>query len=72
MVVKLNPLTYKDICKILQNALKNPEGLANYNIDIEDDTLEAIAKLSTGDVRTALNTLELAVLTTQMNSNRCN
>ncbi len=72
MVVKLNPLTYKDILKILQNALKNPAGLANYNIEIENDTLEAIAKLSAGDVRTALNTLELAVLTTQMDSNRCN
>ena len=30
---------------------------------------EAIAKLSGGDVRTALNTLELAVLTTSMDAN---
>lgn len=67
MVVKLNPLTYTDIFKILKNALANKEGLGNYKIDIEDSTLEAIAKLSGGDVRTALNTLELAVLTTEMN-----
>ena len=67
MVVKLNPLTYTDIFKILKNALINKEGLGNYKIDIEDGTLEAIAKLSGGDVRTALNTLELAVLTTEMN-----
>ena len=67
MVVKLNPLTYTDILKILKNALVNKEGLGNYKIDIEDSTLEAIAKLSGGDVRTALNTLELAVLTTEMN-----
>ena len=67
MVVKLNPLTYTDIFKILKNALVNKEGLGNYKIDIEDSTLEAIAKLSGGDVRTALNTLELAVLTTEMN-----
>ena len=66
MVVKLNPLTYTDIFKILKNALANKEGLGNYKIDVEDSTLEAIAKLSGGDVRTALNTLELAVLTTQM------
>ena len=66
MVVKLNPLTYKEIFKILKNALVNKEGLGNYKIGIEDSTLEAIAKLSGGDVRTALNTLELAVLTTQM------
>ena len=67
MVVKLNPLTYTDIFKILKNALANKDGLGNYKMDIEDSTLEAIAKLSGGDVRTALNTLELAVLTTEMN-----
>ena len=67
MVVKLKPLTYEDIFKILKNALINKEGLGNYKIKIEDDTLEAISKLSAGDVRTALNTLELAVLTTEMN-----
>ena len=69
MVVKLKPLEYKDIFKILKNSLTNKEGLASYNIEIEDETLEAISKLSGGDVRTALNTLELAVLTTQMDSN---
>ena len=67
MVVKLKPLTYEDIFKILKNALINKDGLGNYKISIEDETLEAIAKLSSGDVRTALNTLELAVLTTEMN-----
>lgn len=68
MVVKLKPLTYNDIFKILKNSLENKDGLANYNIEIEDETLLAIAKLSGGDVRTALNTLELAVLTTEMDS----
>ena len=67
MVVKLKPLTYEDIFKILKNALINKDGLGHYKISIEDETLEAIAKLSSGDVRTALNTLELAVLTTEMN-----
>ena len=69
MVVKLKPLDYKDIFKILKNALENKEGLGTYNIEIEDETLEAIAKLSGGDVRTALNTLELAVLTTDLDEN---
>ena len=69
MVVRLKPLDYKDIFKILKNALENKEGLGTYNIEIEDDTLEAIAKLSGGDVRTALNTLELAVLTTDIDAN---
>ena len=69
MVVKLKPLNYQDILKILKNALINKEGLGNYKIEIDDETLEAISKLSGGDVRTALNTLELAVLTTQMDAN---
>ena len=69
MVVKLKPLNYQDILKILKNALINKEGLGNYKIEIDDETLEAISKLSGGDVRTALNTLELAVLTTKMDAN---
>jgi len=69
MVVKLKPLTYKDIFTILKNAIQNPEGLGTYSLNINDETLEAISKLSGGDVRTALNTLELAVLTTQMDEN---
>ena len=68
MVIKLDPLNEKDIYKILKNALKNPEGLGNYNIKIEDTTLMKIAEVSNGDVRTALNGLEIAVLTTEMNS----
>ena len=66
MVFKLNPLTDEDIFKALKNALKSPEGLGNYNIKVEDDTLRKIAEVSNGDVRTALNGLEIAVLTTNM------
>lgn len=68
MVIKLEPLKKEDIFKILKNALINKEGLGNYNIKISDDTLETIAEVSGGDVRTALNGLEIAVLTTKMNS----
>ena len=68
MVIKLEPLKKEDIFKILKNALINKEGLGNYNIKISDDTLETIAEVSGGDVRTALNGLEVAVLTTKMNS----
>lgn len=64
MVVKLNPLTKKDIFKILKNAIKSKDGLGMYDIDIKDETLEKISSVSNGDVRTALNGLEVAVLTT--------
>ena len=69
MVIKLNPLEVKDIFKILKSSLKKPEGLGTFHINIEDSTLEKIAELSGGDVRTALNGLEVAVLTTNMDKN---
>lgn len=68
MVIKLNPLTENDIFKILKNALKRKEGLGEYSIKVEDSTLMKIANISNGDVRTALNGLEIAVLTTNMES----
>ena len=66
MVIKLNPLTEDDIYKILKNALERKDGLGEYNIKIEDNTLRKIADIANGDVRTALNGLEVAVLTTNM------
>ena len=68
MVIKLNPLTENDIYKILKNALERKDGLGEYNIKIEDSTLRKIADIANGDVRTALNGLEVAVLTTNMES----
>ena len=66
MVIKLNPLTEDDIYKILKNALERKDGLGEYNIKIEDSTLKKIADIANGDVRTALNGLEVAALTTNM------
>lgn len=69
MVFKLKPLSAENVFTILKNAIKNPEGLGNYNINIKDETLEKIAEISSGDVRTALNSLEIAVLTTPVDKN---
>ena len=66
MIFKLNPLTEDDIYKVLKRSLVSEDGLASYNIKIEDETLRKIAEVSNGDVRTALNGLEIAVLTTEM------
>lgn len=64
MVIKLNPLTEQDIYKVLKNSLERKDGLGEYQIKIEDTTLKKIATISNGDVRTALNGLEVATLTT--------
>lgn len=67
MVFKLNPLTTENIYGILKKSLISEVGLANFKINIEDDTLKKIAEVANGDVRTALNGLEVAVLTTPIN-----
>ena len=69
MVFKLKPLSVENVFTILKNAIKNPEGLGSYNINIENETLKKIAEISNGDVRTALNSLEIAVLTTPVDNN---
>ena len=69
MVFHLQPLKDEDIFKVLKKSLTSEDGLGNYNIKIEDSTLKKLAITSGGDVRTALNVLEVAVLTTQMDSN---
>lgn len=69
MVFHLQPLKDEDIFKVLKKSLTSEDGLGNYNIKIEDSTLKKLAITSGGDVRTALNGLEVAVLTTQMDSN---
>jgi len=55
-------------------SIKDQEKLLNSlihqnDLEISDETLETIAEVSGGDVRTALNGLEVAVLTTKMNAN---
>ena len=66
MVFKLEPLKKEDILKVLKMSLERKDGLGEYNIEISEETLSKIAEISAGDVRTALNGLEIAVLTTDM------
>lgn len=66
MIFKLNPLTVQNVYDVLKKSLISEEGLESYKINIEDETLMKIAETSNGDVRTALNGLEVAVLSTKM------
>lgn len=60
------PLSVDDIRRALLLTLNDKErGLGNYPIDIDDEALDFLAYIANGDVRSALNALELAVLTTQ-------
>ncbi len=67
-VFKFKELTKEDVKNILNYTLENKDrGLGNYNLKIEDGVVDFLAEISNGDVRTVLNALELAVLTTDMN-----
>ncbi|MDE7453324.1 MAG: replication-associated recombination protein A [Clostridia bacterium] len=58
-------LTEEDIRGALKKAVSDKrKGLGEYNAKIDDDALEHIAHMAGGDLRTAYNALELAVLTT--------
>ncbi|MGM0643589.1 MAG: replication-associated recombination protein A [Thermodesulfobacteriota bacterium] len=58
-VVPLNPLTEDDLKIILENACRDTKkGLALENTGFADRALEYIAKISDGDARVALSTLE--------------
>ena len=61
-VFVLKALEEDDLVKLLENALKNPAGFGNQNVEISPENLRAVAAFANGDARTALNTLEMAVL----------
>lgn len=64
IIFQLQKLTQKDIALIIKKALVDTEkGLGMYHAEIEEDALHFLADISNGDARTALNAIELAVLT---------
>jgi len=67
-VFKLESLTNEDIRGIIRSCLSDREkGLGAYGARITEEALEHLVNISDGDARTALNALELAVLTTEKN-----
>ena len=64
-VFAFEPLKAEDIRKALNAALLNDEkGLKKLNVRMDEDAMEHIVRVANGDVRMALNALELAALTT--------
>ncbi len=61
-VFVLQALEEDDMVELLENALKHPQGYGSQKIGITAQQLTAIARFANGDARTALNTLEMAVL----------
>ena len=68
-IFSFSRLSDKDIRAGLERAVKDKErGLGNMNLEVSDEALSHLAWASAGDMRTALNALELASLTTHADS----
>lgn len=66
LIFELKPLDEAAIRKIIQDAVESKErGLGIYKATINDEALDFIALRSGGDARSALNAIELAVMTTE-------
>ncbi len=70
IIFELKQLENKDIEKLITRAVTDSDkGYGYFDIDIKEDALKFLADVSNGDARTALNAIELAVLTTDKNEN---
>ena len=69
-VFVLQALSREDLVYLLKHALESPKGFGYLKIDISQDMLSIIADFASGDARTALNTLEMAVTNGQVDSDK--
>ena len=68
-IFELKPLSREDIKTLILRAVNDTEkGMGIYNAAITEDALEGLADICEGDARHALNAIELAILTTDPDS----
>lgn len=66
IIFELKSLEQEDIKKIILRALTDKEkGMGAYHAVIDEDALEFLSNIANGDARSALNAIELGVLTTE-------
>ena len=69
VIFELKELSKDDIKTLILRALSDSEnGLGAYDAIIEDDALEFLSDIANGDARSALNAIELGVMTTPKSS----
>lgn len=67
-VFQLYSLEKDDIKELIRRAVYDDEkGMGVYHASIEEDALDFLADMAEGDARSALNAIELGILTTQPN-----
>lgn len=65
-VFVLEALKKEDLVELLERTLTDKKGFGNMHVTMERSLLEVVAAFANGDARTALNTLEMAVLNGEM------
>ncbi len=64
-IFELRPLTVEELFQLLQRALADPQrGLGHLKIKADEPALRHLATVADGDARKALNSVEIAALTT--------
>lgn len=67
IVFELKALLKEDIIKLIERAVYDKEkGMGAYEAVIDEEAKEFLADIANGDARSALNAIELAILTTEM------
>lgn len=67
-IFELKPLTTEDMQIAIERALQDEvNGLGQYNVKLSVDAMNQLISATNGDLRSALNGLELAVLSTDVN-----
>ena len=70
-VFEFKKISQKDVEKVLKKALVDKEkGLGEFKTKVDDEAISYLAFACNGDVRNALNALELAVLSTKVSKDR--
>lgn len=69
-VFVLQALDSDDILQLLKNALQDPRGYGQQQIEIDEASLQIIANFANGDARVGLNSLEMAVLNGQRDGDK--
>lgn len=65
-IFELKPLSKEDIKKLLERAVYDVEkGMGSYGAVIDEEALDFLADVAGGDARSALNAVELGILTTE-------
>lgn len=70
-VFEFKKVSQNDVEKVLQRAISDKEkGLGDFKTKVDEDAVKFLAFACNGDVRTALNALELAVLSTSVGKDK--